>query len=205
MYAAPMTNAQNSWPRGYVGPLFRCHKLVHAARIVDFDYTTDAEQVVLRFDGAPSITVPLTEVRGIEAGGYLVQYADGYRSFSPAKAFEEGYTRIGVDPDQTNPGGDLVHPAPHPVACAGCMQILPDSTVSRCPHCGVELSRYTLVSEEQLKQIQSAAQPSVPETLERVPIAPALGAKVQINMLALTPAEARDVITQLQPIANRGA
>jgi hypothetical protein len=29
-----------------------------------------------------------------EAGGYYVQYKDGYRSFSPATAFEEGYTRL---------------------------------------------------------------------------------------------------------------
>ncbi len=29
-----------------------------------------------------------------EAGGYFVQYEDGYKSFSPAKAFEDGYTRI---------------------------------------------------------------------------------------------------------------
>jgi hypothetical protein len=29
-----------------------------------------------------------------EPGGYFVQYADGYKSFSPAKAFEEGYTKI---------------------------------------------------------------------------------------------------------------
>lgn len=29
-----------------------------------------------------------------EVGGYFVQYADGYQSYSPAKAFEEGYTRI---------------------------------------------------------------------------------------------------------------
>lgn len=28
------------------------------------------------------------------AGGYFVVYEDGYESFSPAKAFEEGYTRI---------------------------------------------------------------------------------------------------------------
>jgi hypothetical protein len=28
------------------------------------------------------------------AGGYYVQYADGYTSFSPAQAFEEGYTRL---------------------------------------------------------------------------------------------------------------
>jgi len=26
-------------------------------------------------------------------GGYYVAYADGYASFSPAKAFEEGYTK----------------------------------------------------------------------------------------------------------------
>lgn len=28
------------------------------------------------------------------AGGYYVKYQDGYESFSPAKAFEEGYTRL---------------------------------------------------------------------------------------------------------------
>jgi hypothetical protein len=29
-----------------------------------------------------------------QPGGYYVVYSDGYKSFSPAKAFEEGYTRI---------------------------------------------------------------------------------------------------------------
>jgi hypothetical protein len=29
-----------------------------------------------------------------EPGGYYVLYADGYESFSPAAAFEEGYTRV---------------------------------------------------------------------------------------------------------------
>lgn len=29
-----------------------------------------------------------------EVGGYYVQYEDGYFSYSPAKAFEEGYSRI---------------------------------------------------------------------------------------------------------------
>lgn len=28
------------------------------------------------------------------AGGYYVVYADGYKSFSPAEAFESGYTRM---------------------------------------------------------------------------------------------------------------
>jgi hypothetical protein len=29
-----------------------------------------------------------------QPGGYYVVYKDGYKSFSPAQAFEEGYTRI---------------------------------------------------------------------------------------------------------------
>jgi hypothetical protein len=29
-----------------------------------------------------------------EVGGYFVEYVDGYQSFSPAKAFEEGYALI---------------------------------------------------------------------------------------------------------------
>lgn len=29
-----------------------------------------------------------------EPGGYYVQYTDGYTSYSPGKAFEDGYTRV---------------------------------------------------------------------------------------------------------------
>jgi hypothetical protein len=29
-----------------------------------------------------------------QAGGYYVVYKDGYKSFSPAEAFEEGYTKL---------------------------------------------------------------------------------------------------------------
>ena len=29
-----------------------------------------------------------------QVGGYYVVYADGYKSWSPAQAFEEGYTRV---------------------------------------------------------------------------------------------------------------
>lgn len=29
-----------------------------------------------------------------QAGGYFVIYADGYKSYSPAQAFEEGYAKI---------------------------------------------------------------------------------------------------------------
>lgn len=29
-----------------------------------------------------------------KAGGYFVAYEDGYKSWSPAEAFESGYTRL---------------------------------------------------------------------------------------------------------------
>jgi hypothetical protein len=43
-----------------------------------------------------AIPVPLAfvEKHAPEPGGYFVVYADGYRSFSPAQAFESGYTEI---------------------------------------------------------------------------------------------------------------
>jgi len=33
-----------------------------------------------------------------QPGGYYVVYADGYKSYSPASAFEEGYTPVSVEP-----------------------------------------------------------------------------------------------------------
>jgi hypothetical protein len=44
----------------------------------------------------PSFTVDAEYIRKHKplVGGYFVLYADGYESFSPAAAFEEGYTRI---------------------------------------------------------------------------------------------------------------
>lgn len=78
-------------------PQYRCHKVVRAAKITDF-----RENGVL---GAPDLV--LGEIGGIvtllpewhykhkpQVGGYYVLYDDGYTSFSPAKAFEEGYSRI---------------------------------------------------------------------------------------------------------------
>ncbi len=65
----------------------------------------NSEEIVAEFFGATIIPahegyLPFT-VDGVflakhnpEPGGYFVQYADGYKSFSPAQAFEEGYTRI---------------------------------------------------------------------------------------------------------------
>lgn len=72
-------------------PSYRCHKVVRAAKIVAIDHNS-------RLDLAPHGVVEVgpswIDEKNAEPGGYYVLYDDGYASFSPAKAFEEGYTRI---------------------------------------------------------------------------------------------------------------
>lgn len=68
---------------------FKCHKVVRAAYIIDMDPGTNT---LLTRTG--TIQVPMDFIGERRAPGYLVRYEDGYLSWSPVKAFEEGYTRI---------------------------------------------------------------------------------------------------------------
>lgn len=81
-------------------PEYVSHKTVRAARI---------ERITLQADGCRMATLTLALPDGSTTqhpvsvdyidkhaptpGGYFVQYADGYVSFSPAEAFESGYSR----------------------------------------------------------------------------------------------------------------
>ena len=73
-------------------PLYECHKKVHALRIKK---VRGVELVVEESGFAP---VPVgqswIDKHNPEPGGYYVVYQDGYTSYSPAKAFESGYTRL---------------------------------------------------------------------------------------------------------------
>lgn len=76
-------------------PMYRCHKVVRAAKILAIG------SYGLRVDaGDPQICLTLRmpddwlERHRPEVGGYLVVYEDGYKSYSPAAAFESGYGRI---------------------------------------------------------------------------------------------------------------
>ncbi len=79
-------------------PRYRCHKVVQAAKIVDV--TTLAHMPdsggILALDGAHPVAVDASYLAKHQpsVGGYFVVYDDGYLSFSPAKAFEDGYTRL---------------------------------------------------------------------------------------------------------------
>jgi hypothetical protein len=76
-------------------PLYKCHKKVRAAQIIDI---IDGEHSVgLTLKDQPNIqhvTHEWTFKHEVMIGGYFVVYEDGYTSFSPQEAFENGYTRV---------------------------------------------------------------------------------------------------------------
>lgn len=78
---------------------YRSHKVVEAAVIRSYNASTDPSIVV--DDATPGTGFEAVSVPGDffsrgrpEVGDYLVRYADGYLSWSPKKAFEEGYTLV---------------------------------------------------------------------------------------------------------------
>ncbi len=78
-------------------PLYQSHKIVGAALIAGvfgrddgtFSLTFADERISPR-----DVTGEYVEKHKPEAGGYFVEYEDGYQSWSPAKAFEDGYTPL---------------------------------------------------------------------------------------------------------------
>lgn len=77
-------------------PKYKCHKEVWALQIKSIIQRGAADLMFdIRFeDGYEQTTVEGSAWLKAEAGGYYIVYADGYVSYSPAKAFEEGYTLI---------------------------------------------------------------------------------------------------------------
>ena len=96
-------------------PRYQCHKKVWALKIAhieivrptiaelesilanDSDDTTDLLGGIITpaEHGFGPFGVPKSymDKHNPQVGGYYVVYADGYKSFSPAEAFESGYTR----------------------------------------------------------------------------------------------------------------
>lgn len=94
---------------------YKSHKVVEAAKVVkvntNYDVSNDTIMGQLVFEDAstanvdqawmlkhaPGSTTVEEAVQNL-AGGYFVSYPDGYSSWSPAQAFEEGYTEHSLDP-----------------------------------------------------------------------------------------------------------
>lgn len=77
-------------------PRFRCHKVVQAARITRWEQTDFNKGVTLWLDGSKTVekSAEWFHKHQPETGGYYVVYDNDYASYSPAKAFEEGYSPI---------------------------------------------------------------------------------------------------------------
>ncbi len=86
-------------------PLYNCHKQVWALKIRDIVFDHEAAKVDNRETDGSAVIYPADDGFGPfrvnhtfvhkhkpEVGGYYVVYKDGYKSFSPREAFEEGYT-----------------------------------------------------------------------------------------------------------------
>jgi len=78
-------------------PEYRSHKVVRAAKITGFRGNGNADMPDLllgEIGGVVTLLPEWHEKHKPKVGGYYVLYGDGYSSFSPAKAFEDGYTRV---------------------------------------------------------------------------------------------------------------
>lgn len=88
-------------------PKYKCYKEVWALKIAAIDLdSTKAKEENRETDGSVMLTPAEPGYAPIrvdfeyarkhkpEVGGYYVVYADGYKSFSPAKAFEDGYSLV---------------------------------------------------------------------------------------------------------------
>ena len=106
LIGAPIPNVQAARADAQM-PRYRCHKEVSALKIAKIwlDRDTAAKEGRETTGGATiepaekgyaqfEVDADYVHRHKPEAGGYYVVYADGYKSWSPASAFEEGYTLI---------------------------------------------------------------------------------------------------------------
>jgi hypothetical protein len=79
-------------------PRYKCHKQVWTLKIAGIEkHQGVGEATITPVDTTYSplrVSADYVIRHKPEVGGYYVVYDDGYQSFSPAKAFEEGYSRV---------------------------------------------------------------------------------------------------------------
>jgi len=73
-------------------PIYQCHKLVRAAQIVRIEpIGLVGHYLHLNGDMRVECSADWMHKHSPKIGGYYVVYDDNYTSFSPCKAFENGY------------------------------------------------------------------------------------------------------------------
>lgn len=96
--------SEKEFPKGMEGrefPKYKCHKEVWALKIKSIRVTDTLREsdAYLEFEEEGFAPIHVTAGWMFKhkptVGGYYVVYEDGYKSWSPAEAFEDGYTLIG--------------------------------------------------------------------------------------------------------------
>lgn len=100
----PAVGVDDRTPASKPLPRYRCHKVVEAAKIYEvhvFTETLILEVSPVDMHGRPNPEISRIKVgrkwlakHDPKAGGYFVRYEDGHTSYSPAEAFESGYTLV---------------------------------------------------------------------------------------------------------------
>ena len=83
-------------------PKYKCHKVVWALQIESIKQNLTTITADLSYDlsfvedgyALIRVTFGFFDKHKPKAGDYYVVYKDGYKSISPAKAFEAGYTKV---------------------------------------------------------------------------------------------------------------
>lgn len=78
-------------------PRYKCFKEVWALKIQEIRRQLDGDGLLVPSEeGFALLWVPIEYLQkhNPQPGGYYVVYQDGYKSYSPAEAFEAGYERI---------------------------------------------------------------------------------------------------------------
>lgn len=79
-------------------PRYRCHKEVWAFKIGAINPTNNIKSACLLSENKNFAPIFVDESyiskHNPQVGGYYVRYKDGYESWSPAEAFEQGYTLV---------------------------------------------------------------------------------------------------------------
>jgi hypothetical protein len=109
-------------------PQYRCHKIVGAVKIDAVIFNNDRDLGGRIIGGGLSLSVPRSYIdkHAPAIGGYYVMYEDGYSSWSPAAAFEEGYTKLGSETETAARTADQARPRFEHVVLVDSMCILFD-------------------------------------------------------------------------------
>lgn len=121
-------------------PKYGCHKEVWALKIKKLVLVPDGSGAVVLTpvgDYAPFVVLRAYIAKhNPQPGGYWVRYEDGYESYSPAVAFELGYTRVNEAASATDQRGlgsvRMAHEAVAETGSGGPPRIPPEPVLEPC-------------------------------------------------------------------------